>query len=167
MLDHGKAPSMPYQPRYKSQHRFSEYHGQRKLFDTTLEFLTHAALTAPALGQPTIVYAGAAEGTNTGIIADRYFPDAIYHLYDPRPSALKTGGNIHVYQDFFTDDVAQMWAAKKIPNLLFISDIRYDDKMKFKLGDADGGTSYGTDGGSSSCVGGVDDNETIAKDMTL
>ncbi len=108
--------------------RTAVHRGQWKLGLGLIRLLTKHGDVAP-----TVLYVGAAPGTNIAYVA-RLFPRHEFHLYDPAPFDLKAGeladvdGNpvarrLHVHREFFTDETAREWAAKE-GGLIFVSDIR-------------------------------------------
>ncbi len=95
--------------------------GQRKLALALIQFLTRHWDPA-AVPKPKLIYIGSAPGV--GIDYTRHlFPQFEYWLYDPRPTNVK-GPNVHVIQDFFTDETAEEWADRD--DVFIISDIRRD-----------------------------------------
>lgn len=110
---------LPYRDR-PSMCKLSLHSGQRKLLLVETEFLTEFGKLAK-----TVVYAGAAPGIHIRILA-KMFPDNTFELYDPRPFSkrLENVPNIHIHQDYFTDEVAAKY--KSTPSL-FICDIRSGD----------------------------------------
>lgn len=121
--------------RRKDEEKNSVSYGQRKLFLALLSFITKHCLseTKKVSGNKkiNIVYAGAAPGTNIGIISD-LFPQFIFHLYDPSKFKVKATNRIFIYQKKFTDKVANYWKGQneKFKNVIFISDIRTADYTK-------------------------------------
>lgn len=101
--------------------------GQRKLLLVLIQFLT-LFWDPKKVKSPVVVYAGAAPGIGTGI-ASLLFPEVEFHLYDPAPFKVKASKRIHLYQDYFTDEIAEQWAIQqqKDNNVYFISDIRTAD----------------------------------------
>lgn len=91
--------------------------GQRKLLNTVIELLTTYGHKSK-----TVVYAGSAPGNNFVYVA-KLFPDHEYHFVDPAPFAASIKGykNLHLYNEYFTDELAKKWAGKDV---IFISDIR-------------------------------------------
>jgi hypothetical protein len=101
--------------KYKSKHI-----GQRKLYSSTLYFLTLYGHLSN-----TIVYAGAAHGHNIGLLS-LLFPNHVFHLYDPGVFKVKINKNIKIYNQLFTQNDAAKYTDKDI---LFMSDIRvYPDE---------------------------------------
>lgn len=95
--------------------------GQRKLALALIQFLTRY-WDPNAVPKPQLVYIGSAPGV--GIDYTKYlFPQFEYWLYDPRPTNVK-GPNVHVIQDFFTDETAKEWAGRD--DVFIVSDIRRD-----------------------------------------
>lgn len=98
------------------------YHlGQLKLFMSELMFLSRMIEE----GNETVVYAGAAPGHHIGLLA-KLFPDANFELWDPRAFKIDKSSNIKTNRDFFTNDVADIYAHRRNDGekILFISDIR-------------------------------------------
>jgi len=92
--------------------------GQLKLLLGELAFLLDFV---DDLANVTLVYAGAAPGQHIKAVA-YLFPDLEMHLYDPAPFAIQETENIHIYQSYFTDEIAEKWA--NVEKVLFVSDIR-------------------------------------------
>ena len=69
-----------------------------------------------------IIYAGAAPGIHTPLLL-KLFPNTVWYLYDPSPfcHTLKPSNRVHLFNEFFTDDVATSYKNKCD---IFISDIR-------------------------------------------
>lgn len=105
--------------------------GQRKLLLMLISFLTK--YLDKTIVNPVIIYAGSAPGFNIGIVS-KLFPDVIWHLYDPASFKLKRNDKIQLYQEYFTDQIAEGWAEiqQKDKNIYFISDIRTADYTKAK-----------------------------------
>jgi len=107
---------VPYRQR-RGQFKTTIHWGQRKLLLSCIQFLTKYQHLASR-----VVYAGAAPGTNILILSE-LFPKHEFFLYDPRPfdEDLADHPKIHLFQEYFTDDVARSYKDKKV---LFWSDIR-------------------------------------------
>lgn len=110
--------------------------GQRKLFLTELEFLVMYFKKNPIIpsGKKIIVvYAGAAPGIHSPLLS-RMFNTVEFQLYDPAKFSplLDKWKNIHVHQEYFTDEIAHKWSSDNNPNdiILFISDIRTANPAK-------------------------------------
>ena len=106
--------------------------GQRKLLLSEIEFLT-ICWNPTTVPNPLCVYAGAAPGTHIPILS-MLFPSIVFHLYDPREFSIKATDKITIYQEYFTDDVAQRYANRS--DVFFICDIRtacYSDIETKKL----------------------------------
>lgn len=104
--------------------------GQRKLALTLIQFL-NLYMDRTENNQYTVVYAGAATGTNIGFVA-RMYPSVEWHLYDPLRFSIKEASNIKIYTGnggWFDDNVAKEWgkASEKGLKILFVSDIRSID----------------------------------------
>ena len=112
--------SIPYTPVKKNN---VPYKGQRKLLIMLLDFVNNTHHLSN-----TIVYAGAADGTNIGVVAELY-PKHQFHLYDPRPFNVAPRPNIHIHQGYFTDDDARSYFDKPV---LFVSDIRTMNNANFE-----------------------------------
>lgn len=128
---HGKAPRLPYRRLvYDPERRVVAHFGQVKLGLGLIRFLRQYGHLSR-----TVVYAGAAPGTNITQVA-RMFTSHHFFLYDPSPFRLFDEGvldynqepvseRLHPIQDFFTDEVAEGWADDaQREGILFISDIR-------------------------------------------
>lgn len=103
--------------------------GQRKLAIAVIMFILQYwdPVKHPKI---TVVYVGAAHGTNIGFMA-RLFPSIRWELYDPGTfdKSLFSIRSITLHTDkegFFTNETAEYWAKKRESgeNILFISDIR-------------------------------------------
>ncbi|MFA6165807.1 MAG: hypothetical protein WC700_04265 [Gemmatimonadaceae bacterium] len=94
------------------------HHGQRKLFVSELQCLTHWARRADE--RLVVVYAGAAPGDHIPLLLE-LFPGAEWHLYDPAPFRVRAGPQCHLYQQYFTDEDARSWRGRAD---VFICDIR-------------------------------------------
>ncbi len=121
--------------------------GQRKLFNTELQFFTEVLPTGPV----TCVYAGAAPSNHTGFLSS-LFPEVKFILVDPNPfdifeakpvflhrksdpkitveranllinQAASGDQKIYIINDLMTMEIAEA-VAKNIPGVYFISDIR-------------------------------------------
>ena len=114
--------------RRKDEEKSAIHWGQRKLLLTLVQFLT-LFWDQVKVTKPVVVYAGAAPGTNIGIVS-MLFPEVEFHLYDPVPFKIKTTDKIHLYQQYFTDEDAKKWANRS--DVFFISDIRTADYTKAK-----------------------------------
>jgi len=82
--------------------------GQRKLFITELYMLSRYLKSYQ--DKAVMVYAGAAAGIHFPYLS-KIFPNVDMHLYDPADFAIKPTARIHIYNEFFTDDVARSWTA--------------------------------------------------------
>lgn len=80
--------------------------GQRKLFITELYMLCRY-LKSPT-DKAVMVYAGAAAGVHFPYLSS-IFPNVDMHLYDPAAFSIKPTSRIHIYNEFFTDDIAKSW----------------------------------------------------------
>jgi hypothetical protein len=129
-LDLEKAPRLEYRRKvYKI--RAATHNGQSKLFFDLFLLLTRYGHLAK-----TVLYAGAAPGTNIALAAT-YFPDHVFYLYDPARFSLNCtdlkdirGGLVQKRisvvtgkDGYFDDNTAKAWAKRDMP-LIFISDIR-------------------------------------------
>lgn len=105
------------------------HHGQRKLFNTELYMLSNYLKSHDE--HAVVVYAGAAAGVHFPYLSS-LFPNVDFHLYDPARFAIKETSRIHIYNEFFTDDVASSWGPngsmrKKYKGChFFLCDIRVD-----------------------------------------
>ena len=118
-------PELPYRRR-KDEEKKSIAYGQRKLMLTLVQFITNF-WDPEVVPNPKLVYAGAAPGTNIGIVSTM-FPEIEFHLYDPRPFKIKLSDKIKTYQQYFTNEDAQKWADRD--DIFFVSDIRTADYNK-------------------------------------
>jgi len=100
--------------------------GQRKLFMAELQLLNR--FLPDVNTRCIILYIGAAAGYHLPLLFN-LFPNTIWHLYDPSPfcsnlikmNLHRDNKRVYLYNDFFTDDVANSWKNKCD---IFISDIR-------------------------------------------
>jgi len=102
--------------------------GQRKLLLSEVEFFSiyWDALKIP---NPICVYAGAAPGTHILLLSEM-FPSFTFHLYDPSPFTIKASPKIQLFNEYFTDDVADRYSGRK--DIFFLSDIRTADYKLFQ-----------------------------------
>ena len=115
----------------KMAHNLFHLHlGQRKLFMTEMQCLTRYL---PNVNNSCIiVYAGAAEGFHLPLLF-KLFPNTVWHLYDPSPfcselvKMSKDQKQVYLYNEYFTDDVAQLWKHKCD---IFICDIRLSKELR-------------------------------------
>lgn len=133
---HGESPRIQYRREvYSHQDRIAVHYGQLKLGVCLVRFLADYGHLAR-----TVVYAGAAPGTNITQVA-RLFPDHEFHLYDPASFKLFAQGikdvrdepvteRLHIIQGFFTDECAKQW---KNSEILFVSDIRTSESGDIPL----------------------------------
>lgn len=93
--------------------------GQRKLCLSLIQFLTNFLKHTNA----TIVYIGAAPGSNIGIVGE-LFPNLDWHLYDVNgfDERLTKNPKIKIYKRYFTNKDAE--ELSKVKNVYFVSDIR-------------------------------------------
>ncbi len=127
----GNTRLMPYKRR-RAEYKFTTHVGQRKLLLAEMEFLTWITGELSNGGKvpldkvtwPSIVYAGAADGAHQILMAQEFFPQFEYYLYDPAQFDKRLYGikNIHIVNDYFTDETSKKWF--ETSNVIFISDIR-------------------------------------------
>lgn len=132
---------LPYQENTKI-FKTSTHIGQRKLFNTELEFFVDKL---PANKQVVCLYAGAAPSNHTGYLS-KLFPNVKFILVDPNPFdifeaepvmlesidpiedidiAVKGNAKIYIINDIMTTEIAEaVKAAIPRDELFFISDIR-------------------------------------------
>jgi hypothetical protein len=101
----------------KKLKKTTQHWGQRKLFESELEFLSMYYTPGD-----TIVYVGSAPGTHLLLLSE-LFPGLSFILYDPSPFDAKLYDNpkFTIFQKFFGDGDALRYKGK---NYLFVSDIR-------------------------------------------
>lgn len=94
--------------------------GQRKLLMAELDFLTDHV---PAIGECTVVYAGAACGRHIAVFLE-LFPLVKWHLYDTNEfSRILVGNpNVTLHKEYLTERIAAGYSVHE--DVLFISDIR-------------------------------------------
>jgi len=126
---------LPYREKSPINRRAIDHIGQRKLLLTEIEFYT---LTWDLLGaEKNSVYVGAASGVHN-IITMEMFPEIKLYLFDRNPfeKLLYNYPNIHIFEEYFTDEIANKFAKQfardpKDPslgtNMVFLSDIRTDE----------------------------------------
>ena len=112
-------PQLEYRRRQRNEKK-SIHWGQWKLLLTEIEFLTRF-WNPQDVSTPKIVYAGAAPGKHIPFLS-LLFPAMEFHLYDPRKFHIQETDKIHLYQQYFTDEDAHVWAGRN--DVYFISDIR-------------------------------------------
>lgn len=110
---------------YERSSIFNSLHwGQRKLGMALVQFLNYYwnPLEVP---NPKVVYAGAAHGVNIGFVS-KLFPTIQWYLYDTGNFMIEESDKIHIYKEYFTDEIAEEWGErqKQDNNIFFISDIR-------------------------------------------
>lgn len=128
---------LTYQAKYKYKKMIFKW-GQRKLGLALLQFLLFHVKTHPEIKNPTIIYAGAAPGTNI-ILMTKLFKNVKWILYDPRkfderfdqPDILNNEERSRIIiktgeEGWFTNETAADWGnqQKENQNIFFISDIR-------------------------------------------
>lgn len=114
----------------KGQPKSVIHWGQRKLLISEIELLH---MEPPPLEQRCVViYAGAAPGTNVGILSD-LFPEHRFILVDPAKFTVKADGDrIITRQEMFTDDLARTLRDEYDGwHVLFVSDVRSSDYLLF------------------------------------
>jgi len=122
----------------KNELQSNQHIGQRKLLLSEIQLLNHYySKNKDNAVYPTIVYVGSAPGTHL-LFLKYMFPKVKFILYDganfdPRLRNDLTG-SFELYNEYFTDDVCKTlkkrFAASLKSDLLFISDIRMDQKDK-------------------------------------
>ena len=110
---------LPYRRR-SDEEKKSIHWGQRKLLLSEIEFFT-MYWDPIALPNPLCVYAGAGPGTHIPILS-MLFPSFTFHLYDPRNFNIKPTDRIKIFQEYFTDEIANNYSGRS--DVFFISDIR-------------------------------------------
>ena len=125
-------PTQKYRRRKGEDKKHIIHWGQRKLLLSEIEFLNlYLSKMKPHKdGYKHIYYAGAAPGKHIPLLIDMY-PDIIMSLYDPNDFCYKCKNNdrIKVYQQYFTDKIAEN-IGKLGRDILFISDIRTADHRR-------------------------------------
>lgn len=117
ILQHQHFPRRVYTPSRKDEYFSVKHHGQRKLLMSEIGALLLLDPTATY----TAVYAGAAPGIHTPLLAE-LFPRIEFHLYDPAPFQITGTDKIKLHRTYFTDSHALLYTFT--PNLIFICDIR-------------------------------------------
>jgi len=92
--------------------------GQRKLFLTEMQTITRYLKSASDAA--IILYAGAAPCNHLPLMYE-LFPNVTWHLYDPAKFAIKESHHAKIYNEYFTDEIANKWKHKCD---IFICDIR-------------------------------------------
>lgn len=122
ILKHGEVPTINY---FETKISGTTIHwGQRKLLMSEIEFLT--IMLKNLEDYELVVYVGSAHGYHIPFLSDM-FPNVEFDLYDPGRFAIKEDKMIHIFNEFFTDEIAEEYKNK---NVLFISDIRRKDIEK-------------------------------------
>lgn len=110
--------------------------GQRKLFLTELQFLTHYYHMYDS-GEKLLLYIGSGPGHHINFLM-QFFPDLTYHLYDKVPTKVPPGPNVKIFYEYFTEKHAQRYVNK---NVFIVCDIRNLEiatvRKKMKLGQAE------------------------------
>jgi cap2 methyltransferase len=122
VLDHGAHPRMKYAPRdirHSTLHR-----GQRKLLMSEIG----AFVRLDPSREFTVVYAGAAPGIHIPLLAE-LFPRLAFHLYDPKPFAIRETERIRIVNDLFTDRTAEGYSSSS-SSVVFVCDIRRTNEEK-------------------------------------
>ncbi len=102
--------------------------GQRKLMLSEVQFLHEYYDVNEIDGIPIVIYVGAASGLHISLLS-KWFPQFIFHLYDPQPFVIKETSKIKIFNTLFTDEIAQKYT--NLSNrIFFISDIRTADWRK-------------------------------------
>ena len=117
IITHLSFPRKAYIPSRPDEYFSVRHHGQRKLLMSEIGALL---LLDPSM-KYTAVYAGAAPGIHTPLLAE-LFPNVEFHLYDPRPFQIKESDSIKLFNTYFTDSHALLYTYTS--NLVFICDIR-------------------------------------------
>jgi hypothetical protein len=95
--------------------------GQRKLLLSELDFLTRCTHENSEIKE--VLCVGCAPGRRVAYLAEK-FPELHFTLVAPLDFAIKESAQITIRQEFFTDAIAQQFAAaNKKATLLFMSDI--------------------------------------------
>src|SRR5579871_2203255 len=113
-----KWPSAEYQRR-KGPKKSVQW-GQRKLLLTEIQFFTNY-WDNRSVPNPIVIYVGAAPGIHIELLS-QLFPLFNFHLYDPKPFAIKPTSNISIYNQKFTDGDCKRWAGRS--DVFFVCDIR-------------------------------------------
>lgn len=111
--------------------------GQRKLFFNELEFYTSLSSSflkskkEKAKKGVTVVYAGAASGIHSTLIAE-LFPEWQFHYYDTNAFSedLKKYKNIHIYNQYFTEKEALSFLRSFSPSFSPNGEKKKDEKEK-------------------------------------
>ena len=107
----------------KDEEKTSLHVGQLKLLLSEIEFFS-IYWDPKAIPNPVCVYAGAAPGTHIPILVEM-FPTFIFHLYDPAKIMINSDPRIQIFEEYFTDDIAQKYSGRN--DVFFISDVRTAD----------------------------------------
>ena len=113
----------PYRRRRRSENKTALKWGQRKLLISEIEFFT-LFWNADVIPNPLCVYVGAAPGVHIPLLS-QMFPSITFHLYDPAEFGIEATDKIQLFNQYFTDEVAQQYAGRN--DIFLISDIRTAD----------------------------------------
>jgi cap2 methyltransferase len=114
-------PRLPYYPRQWEKKKSIRHWGQRKLLLSEILFLTKWGDLAS-----TVIYAGAAPGKHIEYLS-KLFPKHNFILVDPNPFGITACDKIQIYNQYFTDQLAEELTKDRTHPILFISDIRTAD----------------------------------------
>jgi hypothetical protein len=121
-------PKLKYRKR-RDDEKINLSHGQRKLLLGEIQFLS-LFWDPQKIQNIILVVAGASPALHYPLI-ELLFPEIKeMHLYDPKECKIKPTDVIKIYQEYFTDDIAEKW--KNRDNVIFISDIRSVDYKQCK-----------------------------------
>lgn len=131
LIIHNDSPRLPYKRR-ETKTKKAIHWGQRKLLLSEIQFFT-LYWDPRDIPNPICVYAGAAPGIHIPFLSEM-FPRFVFHLYDPALFEIKETDRIKLFNEYFTDEVANRYADRN--DIFFVSDIRttnYEEKFKKAL----------------------------------
>ena len=111
---------LTYEKDLRDEKSYNVHWGQRKLLLSEIEFLT-IYWDRHTYPNPVLVYAGSAPGNHIPFLSNM-FPSVDFHLYDPRPFKIKENKRISIFQEYFTNKIAESYNNRD--DVFFISDIR-------------------------------------------
>jgi hypothetical protein len=132
-LDPETHPELDYRRR-TGEEKTSIHWGQMKLLMSEIAFFNYF-WNPEKQKKVCVVYAGGAPGYHIPLL-EALYPAFEFFLYDPSKFEIEETSRIHLFQQLFTSEVAEIWKERvKIGDIVFlISDIRRDVSDKVKHG---------------------------------